>query len=135
MKGQGRTVEDGPNYRWLFLVKYPDGVSAEEGDAWFCGKVLPTFAEYPETTRILTSKVRRDVNGCPFSRCAEIWFEGPEEWADAVARAQQEIERPEWASKDAFPYVKRFSEIVSLFLGDIAESNNLVQYRGYYTMR
>lgn len=33
-KGEGRTVEDGPNYRWQFMVRYPDGVSMEEGDKW-----------------------------------------------------------------------------------------------------
>jgi hypothetical protein len=135
LKGAGRTVEDGPNYRWLFLVKYPDGVSEEEGDAWLVDRALPAFADCPETTRILTSKVRQDVNGCAFSRCVEIWFDGPDEWEAAVARAATQIEKPVWASKDAFPYLKRFAEIVSLFLGDIAECNNLMQYRGYITMR
>lgn len=24
-KGEGRTVEDGPNYRWQFMVRYPEG--------------------------------------------------------------------------------------------------------------
>ena len=32
-KGKERTVEDGPNYRWQFVIQYPQGVSAEQGDA------------------------------------------------------------------------------------------------------
>ena len=29
LKGAGRTIEDGPNYRWQFMLSYPDGVSQE----------------------------------------------------------------------------------------------------------
>ena len=32
-KGKGRMVCDGPNYRWQFVIQYPDGVSEEEGGA------------------------------------------------------------------------------------------------------
>jgi len=35
-KGSGRLTDAGPNVRWLFLLKYPDGVSIDEGDA--CSK-------------------------------------------------------------------------------------------------
>ena len=31
-KGKGRTLEDGPNFRWQFLIQYPEGVSKEEGE-------------------------------------------------------------------------------------------------------
>jgi hypothetical protein len=133
-KGAGRTVEDGPNYRWLLLLKYPDGVSAEEGDKWFYDAFVPAWKSYPETVRFLSSRVKQDVNGCPFQRCVELWFNGPDEWESAVKRARS-IPKPAWASVETFPYLKRFGEIVCLFLGDIAESNHLAQYQGYYTMR
>ena len=43
-------------------------------------EVLAKFADMPEVTRILTSRILRDVNHCPYYRVAEMWFDGPEEW-------------------------------------------------------
>ena len=54
--------------------------------------------------------------------------------ASAVEKAK-EIKKPSWAKYDAFPYLKPKFEIASLFLTDIAESDNYSQYRGYITMR
>ena len=34
-KGEGRLTDAGANFRWFFLLKYPDGVSVDEGDEWF----------------------------------------------------------------------------------------------------
>lgn len=134
-KGKERTVNDGPNYRWQFVLNYPEGVSAEDGDKWFYDQVIPAFKEMPEVTRILTSKIIQSVNGCPFHRVVEMWFEGPEEWYRAAVIKAKDIKKPEWAKVEAFPYLKPNFEIASLFLTDIATSDNFTQYRGYITMR
>jgi hypothetical protein len=135
LKGKGRTAEDGANYRWMTLISYPEGVSGEEGDKWFFGEFIPVFQNHPAATRILTSKVRQDVNHCPYHRLFEIWFDGPEEWAAAIRKAKDEVSKPAWATLDAFPYLSKYTGYASLFLSDIAESDNLTQYRGYITMR
>jgi hypothetical protein len=135
LKGAGRTVEDGPNYRWMTLIKYPDNISVDEGDEWFFGEFAPAFVNHTSTTRFLTSRVLREENNCPFHRLFEIWFDGPEEWNAAVRAAATKVKKPEWSTKDVWPYFNRFSEIASMFLSDIAESDNLAQYRGYITMR
>lgn len=62
VKGKGRTLNDGPNYRWNFCVGYPEGVSQEEGDRWLSEKVFPVFEEMPECTRIVTSRVMKELN-------------------------------------------------------------------------
>lgn len=43
LKGAGRTMVDGPNYRWQFLVSYPEG-HKEDGDQWMMNEILPAFA-------------------------------------------------------------------------------------------
>ncbi|AEE92356.1 conserved protein of unknown function [Tepidanaerobacter acetatoxydans Re1] len=134
-KGAGRTVEDGPNYRWQFLIQYPNGISLEEGDQWFYKKLVPAFKEMPEVNRFLTSRVIRDVNDCQFHRVIEMWFDGPEEWYRAAVEKGKSIERPHWATAEEFPYLKPKFQIASLFLTDIADSDNYSQYRGYITMR
>ena len=135
LKGAGRMVCDGPNYRWQFVLQYPEGVSMEEGDAWFHNEVVPYFVSRPETTRILSSRIMQDVVGCPFQRLVEMWFEGPEEWYAAAVAGAGHLARPAWAQQERFPFLKPQFNVVSMFLTDIPACDNLTQFRGYITMR
>lgn len=135
LKGAGRTIVDGPNYRWMFLVSYPEGCTKEEGEKWMLEEVLPSFAKMPETNRILTSAVKKEINGCHFDRCVEMWFDGPEEWHRCAVEAAKAFKKPVWAQYEQFPYVRPKYEFASLFLTDMAASDNLKQYRGYLPMR
>lgn len=138
IKGKGRTIDDGPNYRWQFIIKYPDNVTEEEGDKWFYEAVIPYFQECPLCNRILTSKVIKDTNGSPYQRVVEMWFDGPEEWYEAAVANADKIPAPEWmdaCSQDKFPYLKPWYEFSSMFLMDYATSDNMTQYRGYFQMR
>ncbi len=134
LKGAGRTMVDGPNYRWQFLVSYPED-HKEDGDAWMMNEVLPTFAAMPEVTRIMTSKVKKEINNCHMDRCVEMWFDGPEEWYHCAVENAAAFTKPEWAEYDKFPYLRPQFQFASLFLTDIATSDNLKQYRGYLPMR
>lgn len=134
-KGKGRTMEQGPNYRWQIVMKYPEGVSAEEGDRWLYEEVIPKFREMPEVNRLLTSRIIKEVNGCPFHRVIEMWFESPSAWYRCAVEKAKDIAKPAWSEYDRFPYLKPKFEIASLFLSDIARSDNYSQYRGYITMR
>lgn len=134
-KGKERTVEDGPNYRWQFVLRYPDGVSTEEGDEWFYKELIPEFKGMSEVTRILSSKVLRDVNNCPYHRLTEMWFDGPTDWYRAAVEKATSIKKPTWAQQEKFPYLKSRFQISSVFVTDIAEIDNMTQYKGYITMR
>lgn len=134
LKGVGRTMVDGPNYRWQFLVSYPED-HKEDGDAWMMNEVLPTFAAMPEVTRIMTSKVKKEINNCHMDRCVEMWFDGPEEWYHCAVENAAAFTKPEWAEYGKFPYLRPQFQFASLFLTDIATSDNLKQYRGYLPMR
>lgn len=136
-KGKGRTVEDGPNYRWQFLIQYPDGVSNEEGDKWFYEEVVPYFQNCPEVNRFVSSKVVVNY-GAPqaqYHRCCELWFDGEEEWYKACVENADKIAKPEWAEQEKFPYLKPQFNIVSIFTGDMATLDAYTQYHGYITMR
>ena len=134
LKGAGRTMVDGPNYRWQFLVSYPEG-HKEDGDQWMMNEVLPAFAAMPEVTRMMTSKVKKEINNCHMDRCVEMWFDGPEEWYHCAVENTTSFKKPEWAEYDNFPYLRPQFQFASLFLTDIATSDNLKQYRGYLPMR
>jgi len=134
-KGANRTIEDGPNYRWQFVMKYPDGVSIEEGDKWFYEEVVPKFQAMPDVLRMLSSKIIQEINECPYQRVVEMWFNCPSAWYRSVVENAKEIKKPSWAKYDQFPYLQPKFEISSLFLTDTAESDNYTQYRGYIPMR
>ncbi|RBP61190.1 hypothetical protein [Brenneria salicis] len=83
-KGSDRTIEDGPNYRWLIIFKYPDGVSQQEGDQWFRQTFAPEIAELPEVTRFISSRVPAQPKIGPFQLVAEIWFTNSKQWEKAM---------------------------------------------------
>ena len=131
-KGKGRTIADGPNYRWLFVLNFPD---PEEGEKWFQEVFVPYFQNRPEVNRFVSSKIYPDVVGCKFQRAVEMWFDGPEEWYTAAVEGTKDMVKPEWAQQEQFPFLKSNYNIVGVFLTDMATSDNLTQYRGYLTMR
>ena len=131
-KGKGRTVDDGPNYRWQFVVQWPD---AEAGEKWFNEVFVPYFQNCPEVNRFVSSKIYPDVVGCQFNRLVELWFDGPEEWYAAAVEGTRDMPEPQWAQQEQFPFLKSNFNIVGMFLSDMAASDNLTQYRGYLTMR
>lgn len=135
LKGKERTIEDGANYRFIFMIKWPEGTPEEEGEKWLHEEVFPKLAAMPEVTRILTSHVLQDVNNCPFSRVAEVWFEGPEEWYTACVEKAKDIAKPSFAQTDKFPYLEPMFNFTSIFITDIPYSDNYTQYRGYIAKR
>lgn len=134
-KGEGRTIEDGPNFRWLVFLKYPEDVSREEGDRWFREELAPQFASLPEVTRLISSRVLDAPRTGPFQRVAEIWFRDSKQWEKAIAQMGSKVEKPSWARWNQFPYLEPYKDFVGEFLLDTPESNHLEQYRGYITTR
>ena len=96
---------------------------------------MPYFQNRPEVNRFVSSKIYPDVVGCKFQRLVELWFDGPEEWYAAAVEGTKDMVKPEWAQQEQFPFLKPNFNIVSMFLSDMASSDNLTQYRGYITMR
>ena len=128
-------VIDGPNYRWQFVIQYPSDLGFEEGEKWFHNEFVPFFQSCPQVNRFLSSRIMQDVVGCPFHRLVEMWFDGPEEWYQAVVIGTRDWKKPFWAQQDQFPFFKSQFNIAGMFLTDIPASDNLTQYRGYITMR
>ncbi len=135
IKGKGRTLEDGANYRWNVAIGYPEGVSKEEGDKWLYEEVLPIFQNAPECTRILASDVKKDINGCVMDKVLELWFENQSGWYKVAVEGTKDLKKPAWAQQDQFPFLKPYHNICSACVADFTMSNNLVNYHGYIPMR
>ena len=135
IKGKGRTIEDGANYRFNFAIGFPEGVDKEEGRKWLFEKVIPIMEAAPECTRILASKVMKEVNDCVMDYVVEAWFEHQSGWKKVMIDDMASIEKPEWAQTDTFPFLKPRHNIISVAVADYTPSNNLTNYHGYITMR
>lgn len=134
-KGKGRMVADGPNYRWQFVIQYPDTISKEQGEQWFHDEVVPYFQQQKNVHRFVSSKIMQDVVGCKFDRLVEMWFDSQDEWYETAVKNTTVLKKPQWAQQDLFPFLTPQFNIVGMFLPDIPTSDNLSQYRGYITMR
>ena len=135
IKGKGRTIEDGANYRWNVAIGFPEGVSKEEGEKWLFEEVLPIFEAAPECTRILASNVKKDINGCVMDYVLELWFENESGWYKTAVEGTKDLKKPSWAQQDQFPFLKPYHNICSVCVADFTMSNNLVNYHGYIPMR
>ncbi|MCF8094936.1 MAG: hypothetical protein K9J79_06195 [Desulfobacteraceae bacterium] len=134
-KGSERTIEDGPNFRWLTVFKYPEGVSREEGDDWFINQLAPQLVELPQLNRFMSSAVLEDPATSPFVRVAELWFDNSRQWYKAIVENKEKFTKPPWAKWDQFPYLEPYKDFTGIFLLDRPESDHLTQYRGYITTR
>ncbi len=135
IKGKGRNIEDGANYRWNFSIGFPEGVDKAEGKKWFREEVLPIFINAPEVTRILHSEVKKDINGCAMDDVYEIWFGCESEWYKVAVEGTKDLAKPAWAQQDQFPFLKPYHNIIGVCVADFTMSNNLKNYHGYLPMR
>ena len=135
LKGKGRTIEDGANYRFNMTIGFPEGVDKAEGEKWLFEKVVPILQAAPECTRVLASAVKKDINGCAMDWVLEIWFENQSGWYKVMVDDMKALEKPSWAQQDAFPFLKPYHNVCSAAVADYTPSNNLANYRGYITMR
>lgn len=134
-KGQTRTIDDGANYRWLTIFKYPEGVSMEEGDAWFFNTLVPELVAVPEVTRFLTAPCIPHVEKGPWQRVVELWFEDSHRWHDGIVKNSSHFTKPSWAQYNVFPYLEPYKDFTGMFLLDRPDSNHLTQFNGYIVTR
>ncbi|MBQ0004475.1 MAG: acetyl-CoA hydrolase [Clostridiales bacterium] len=135
IKGKGRNIEDGANYRFNMAIGFPEGVDKAEGEKWLFEEVVPVFEAAPEVTRIVASAVKKDINGCVMDWVLEVWVGCQSEWEKVFVEDVKSIRKPEWAMTDTFPYLKPRHNVISVAVADYTAFNNLTNYRGYITMR
>ncbi len=135
IKGKGRTIEDGANYRWNVAIGYPEGVDKAEGDRWLFDEVIPIFKDAPECTRILESKVKKEINGCVMDHVLELWFPNQSAWYKVAVEGTKHLAKPSWAQQDQFPFLKPYHNVICCCVSDFTMSNNLKNYHGYIPMR
>jgi hypothetical protein len=134
-KGSERETDDGANFRWLFFLSYPEGVSEDEGDKWFKEVFAKEVVALPEVTRFMSSRLLDEPKINPFNRVVEIWFDDSHAWHRAMVENADKFTKPDWATQDTFPFFEAYKDITGVFILDRPDSDHLNQWRGYITTR
>jgi hypothetical protein len=134
--------------RWLVLLRYPDGVEAEEGERWFLRVHAPELAEQPGLVRFMSYKVIQDVGNVPgrwrpdtapppgyikarWDRVLELWYETFADWRQGVEAATARCTGPGWATQPQYPFLRAYEELASTFILERPNDDFLRDLRGY----
>ena len=134
IKGNGQiTSNDGPFFRFVFAMKYPDGVSEEEGEKWFYDSFIPAMKNQKDLLRGFSYKAI-EPKVTPFTRVVELWYRDSKAWQKNWVDGTPGITAPSWASgKTNGMYLTPYKDMVSIFLEESPERDFLKQGTAYYT--
>ena len=132
-KGAGVTSNDGPFFRFVVAMKYPDGVSEKEGDEWFYRSFIPTITKQNDLLRCFSYKAIAPHVG-PFTRIVEFWYRDSKAWEKKWVDSMPDVPAPVWAKGgQKAPYLTPYKDMVSIFLEESPERDFLRQGTTYYT--
>jgi hypothetical protein len=114
-KGKGLTLADGTILRWVVALKYPEGVSAEEGDDWYLNIHAKEVCKQPGLKRFFSHKVCDPKIG-PWVRISEQWYENADAWSKAIIEQPPKYSRPPWGGHAKYPFLEPYVDFVSQFL-------------------
>ncbi len=121
--------------RWYIAIKYPEGVSVEEGDDWYLNVHAKEVLQQPGLTRYFTSRtVQRPLRLTPWHRIAEQWYEDFNGWRKSVIESPLKYTRPRWAKYKEYPFLEPYVDFVSTFVLECPTNDNLRDNLAYITV-
>lgn len=127
--------ENTPIIRWVQAIRYPDGVSVEEGEKWFLevhakealkqpgllkfisykcipkGNMAEAFPELTESDDGSSKEMPKMETPASWVRVVEYWYRDLDAWRTAVIESPPEYTSPSWGGE--YPFV----EMGSTFIG------------------
>ena len=107
------TPEERPFLRWVFLMRYPDGVALEDGEKWYLNVHTQEAKQMPGLLRYISYKAIKDSPiKTPWVRMTELWFKDYDAFRKATFESGIKYTAPAWAKEN-----QRWLEVVSSFIG------------------
>jgi len=101
--GKEPTPEEKTILRWYRLVKYPDGVSAKDGEKWYLEIHSREMKEQPGLLRYISHRVLENSPlQTPWHRVEEMWYENLDTWHKAVIDSPPKYTAPPWTKQEPF---------------------------------
>lgn len=129
-KGRGLTVSDGTVLRWVVAIRYPEGVSREEGDDWYVNVHAPETCRQSGLKRFFSFRAIEPKTG-PFVRVSELWYENADAWRHAVIEQPPAYTPPAWARHRQYPFLEPYVDFVGTFLLEAPTNDFKRNYAGY----
>jgi hypothetical protein len=146
--GRGTSIEERTILRWLIAFKYPQGVSVEEGDAWYLNVHAKQVLHQPGLTRFFSYRVissrQFGKNGASsflhpqstmlggWHRVSEQWYENGRSWAESVLEAPPAYTPPPWATYNRYPFLEPGVDFISTFILERPTDDWLKQVTPFY---
>jgi len=109
--GKEPTPEQVTILRWYQVLKYPDGVSVEDGEKWYLDVHSQEAKEQPGLLKYVSHRVMENPPiDTPYVRVTEMWYENFDAWRKAVIDSPPKYTTPPWGGE--YPFV----DMVSTFL-------------------
>ena len=109
--GKEPLPEERPILRWYQVLRYPEGVTPEDGEAWYLKTHAQEVKQQPGLLRFISHrKVPNVPFRTPWHRVSELWYEDFAAWREGIKSAER-CTQPPWGGQ--YPFVK----MVSAFVG------------------
>ena len=134
--------------RWYVLLKYPDGVSREEGEDWFLNVHAKEVIKQSGLYRFFSYQVIKEPISLPgtwapdktpppdmimssWDRVCELWYETFDDWRQSVIKSPPKYTKPSWAKYDKYPFLEPYVDFISSFILERPNDEFLRDSRGY----
>ncbi len=130
--------------RWFVMLRYPEGVSREQGEQWFLETHVKEVQRQTGIRRFFSYKTvdpghlpgTWSPSGAPppgsffpvWHRVCELWYESFDAWRDG---ANQKYTAPGWAKSDSYPFFTPVEEMASTFVLERPTDEFRRDARGY----
>ncbi len=111
--GKEPTSEERPIIRWVCALKYPEGVSVEEGEKWYLETHSQEVKQQPGLLRYVSHKVTDNpLFPSSWHRVSELWYENFNSWKADNIDSPPKYTPPPWGRKE-----QPFLDMASTFVG------------------
>jgi hypothetical protein len=134
--------------RWFILMKYPEGVSREEGDEWFLNVHAKEVMQQPGLWRFFSHRTVKEHIALPgtwapgktppqdsvihsWDRVCELWYESFDDWRRSVIDSPPVYTKPSWSKCHSYPFLEPYVDFASSFLLERPTDEFLRDARSY----
>ena len=135
--------------RWFIIMKYPEGVSQEEGEDWFLNIHAKEVMDQSGLYRFFSYRAIKDptplpgtwppgprsthvIGGGNWDRVCELWYENFNDWRKSVIESPPDYTNPQWSNYKKYPFMEPSVDFISTFLLERPANDFLRDARGYH---
>ena len=101
--------------RWVTAIRYPEGVSVEEGEDWFLNVHAREACEQPGLLKFTSYRAIDEYTHSfggerAYVRVNEYWYKDFDAWRNAVIKSPPKYTKPSWGGE--YPFVEMQSTFI-----------------------